>query len=136
MVGPLSYFSFQPVLHDWCNKDSGMCYRVCGVVHIKYPLLLIRKSSPCSGGSRFPHSLYEWSFIISLMSYNCIKNVLSVSLNKTFPSFLTLSHILLNIQGYWSNFCHILFPKKYFQIINKYQTKNVVHLGCVTVIWL
>ena len=21
IVDPLSYFSFQPVLHDWCNKD-------------------------------------------------------------------------------------------------------------------
>ena len=21
---PLSYFSFQPVLHDWCNKGRGM----------------------------------------------------------------------------------------------------------------
>ena len=21
---PLSYFSFQPVLHDWCNKGCGM----------------------------------------------------------------------------------------------------------------
>ena len=34
-VDPLSYFSFQPVLHDWCNKDRGMCYPVCGMVHIK-----------------------------------------------------------------------------------------------------
>ena len=23
-VDPLSYFSFQPVLHDWCNKGCGM----------------------------------------------------------------------------------------------------------------
>ena len=30
MVDPLSYFSFQPVLHDWCNKGRGMCYPVCG----------------------------------------------------------------------------------------------------------
>ena len=29
------YFSFQPVLHDWCNKGSGMCYPVCGMVHLK-----------------------------------------------------------------------------------------------------
>ena len=35
MVDPLGYFSFQPVLHDWCNKGSGMCYPVCGMVHIK-----------------------------------------------------------------------------------------------------
>ena len=42
-VDPLSYFSFQPVLHDWCNKGCGMCYPVCGMVHIKEPLLLIDK---------------------------------------------------------------------------------------------
>ena len=55
-VDPLSYFSFQPVLHDWCNKGRGMCYPVCGMVHIKEPLLLIGKSSLC-GGSGFP--LYQ-----------------------------------------------------------------------------
>ena len=54
MVDPFNYFSFQPVYHDWINKGSGMCYPVCGMVHIKVPLLLIKKSSPCSGGSRFP----------------------------------------------------------------------------------
>ena len=37
MVDPLRYFSFQPVLHDWCNKGRGMCYPVCGMVHIKEP---------------------------------------------------------------------------------------------------
>ena len=42
-VDPLSYFSFQPVLHDWCNKGRGMCYPVCGMLHIKDPLLLNRK---------------------------------------------------------------------------------------------
>ena len=70
MVDPLSYFSFQPVLHDWCNKGCGMCYLVCGIMHIKKTLLLIRKSSPC-GGSRFPLSLSEWSFTICLTPYNC-----------------------------------------------------------------
>ena len=40
-VDALSYFSFQPVLHDWCNKGCGMCYPVCGMVHTKEPLLLI-----------------------------------------------------------------------------------------------
>ena len=35
MVDPLSYFSFQPVLHDWCNKGRGMYYPVCGMMHIK-----------------------------------------------------------------------------------------------------
>ena len=37
-VDPLSYFSFQPVLHDWYNKGCGMCYPVCGMVHIKEPI--------------------------------------------------------------------------------------------------
>ena len=54
MVDPLSYFLFQPVLHDWCNKSHSMCYPLCGIVHIKDPLLLIEKSNPCSGGSGFP----------------------------------------------------------------------------------
>ena len=35
MVDPLSYFSFQPVLHDWCNKGRGMCHPVCAMMHIK-----------------------------------------------------------------------------------------------------
>ena len=53
MVDPLIYFSFQPVLHDWCNKGCGMCYPVCGMVHIKEPLLLIGKSSICGGSGVF-----------------------------------------------------------------------------------
>ena len=61
MVDPFSYISLQPVLHDWCNKGHGMCYPVNGMIHIKEPLLLIGKSSPC-GGSGFPLSLSEWSF--------------------------------------------------------------------------
>ena len=24
----LTVFSFQPVLHDWCNKGRGMCYPI------------------------------------------------------------------------------------------------------------
>ena len=63
MADPLSYFSFQPVLHD-CNKGRGMCYPVCGMVHIKEPLLLIGKSSRC-GGNGFPLSLSERSFTMS-----------------------------------------------------------------------
>ena len=68
-VDPLSYFSFQPVLHDWCNKGRGMCYPVYGMVHIKEPLLLIGKSSLC-GGRGFPLSLSEWSFTICPTPYN------------------------------------------------------------------
>ena len=68
-VDPLSYFSFQPVLNDWCNKGRGMCYPVCGMVHIKEPLLLIDKSSLC-GDTGFPFSLSEWSLTICLTPYN------------------------------------------------------------------
>ena len=85
-MDPLSYFSFQPVLHDWCKKDRGMCYPVCVMMHIKEPLLLIRMSSPC-GGSWFPLSLSVWSFTICLTPYNRKQNVFSASLNKTFPSY-------------------------------------------------
>ena len=63
-----------------------MCHPVCGMVHIKEPLLLIGKGSPC-GGSGLPLSLSEWSFTICPMPYNRKYNVLSASLNKTFPSF-------------------------------------------------
>ena len=63
MMDLLSYFLFQSVLHDWYNKGRGMCYHVCGMVHIKEPLLLIGKSTPC-GGSGFSLSLSEWSFNI------------------------------------------------------------------------
>ena len=42
---------------------------VCGIMHIKEPLLLIGKSNPC-GSSGFPLSLSEWSINISLTLYN------------------------------------------------------------------
>ena len=58
---PLSYFSFQPLLHDWCTK---------AVAHIKEPLLLISKNSAYRCGSRFPLSLSEWSFTICAAPYN------------------------------------------------------------------
>ena len=61
--------SSEPVLHDWCIKGRGMCNPVCGMVHIKEPLLLIDKSSLC-GGSGFPFSLSEWSLTICLTPYN------------------------------------------------------------------
>ena len=53
----------------WSTKDHGMCYSVCAIMDTKEPLLLIRKnSSPCSGGSGFPLSPYEWPFTICLPS--------------------------------------------------------------------
>ena len=49
--------------------SCGICYPVCGMVHIKEPLLLINKNSLC-GGSGFPFSLSEWSLTICLTPYN------------------------------------------------------------------
>ena len=49
MVDPVTYFSFQPMLHDRCNKGCGICYPVCGMVHIKEYLLLIGKSVAAAG---------------------------------------------------------------------------------------
>ena len=68
-VEPIEVFLIPAVLHDWCNKGRGMCYPVCGMMHIKEPLVLIRKSSLC-GSSRFPFSLAEWSLTICLTPYN------------------------------------------------------------------
>ena len=64
MVNPLSYFSFQPVLHDWCNKGRSIRYSVCGMLRIKEPLLLIGESSLC-GGSRFALKLSKWSICLT-----------------------------------------------------------------------
>ena len=66
---PTELFLVPASAHDWCNKGRGMCYPVCGMVHIKEPLLLIGKSSLC-GGSGFPFSLSEWSLTICLTPYN------------------------------------------------------------------
>ena len=41
MEDSLSYFSLQPVLHDWCNKGRGMCYPVCGMMHIKERVAIV-----------------------------------------------------------------------------------------------
>ena len=90
-VDPLSYFSFQPVFHDWCNKGRGMCYPVCGMVHIKEPLLLIGNSSPC-GGSWFPFSLSEcrtanhYDFLYFITPLSPYSEILRYIFN--FPSYI------------------------------------------------
>ena len=50
--GPIELFLVKARLHDLCNKGRGMYYPVCGMEHIKEPLVLIRKRSLC-GGSGF-----------------------------------------------------------------------------------
>ena len=55
-----------------------MCYPVCGMIHIKEPLLLI--------GKRFPLSLSEWSFTIIL----CLMPFLFVLLLLFFVFFYNM----------------------------------------------
>ena len=54
-----------------------IAHPVCGMMHIKEPLLLIGKSSLC-GGSGFPLSLSEWSLTICLTMYIYYNNVIII----------------------------------------------------------
>ena len=53
-VDPLSYFSFQPVLTTGVTK-AVVCAILCGLVHIKEPLVLFGKSNLCGGSSFLSH---------------------------------------------------------------------------------
>ena len=64
--GPIELFLISAGAPQLVNKGYGMYYPVCGMVHIKNCLLLIKKSSPCSGGSRFNLLLSVGSFVICL----------------------------------------------------------------------
>ena len=67
------------LLVDWaiCRSSQcattgrGMYYSVCGMMHINDILLLIGNNSRC-GGSGFPFSLSEWSFIWRHITVNKI----------------------------------------------------------------
>ena len=80
MVDPVIFFSFHPL----GVTNAVACTILSGMVHIKDPL------------NRADHevavadvlSLSDWSFTMWPAPYNCKINVLSVLLNKTFPSFL------------------------------------------------
>ena len=101
-----------------------MCYPVCGMVHIKEPLLLIGKSSLC-GGSGFLFSLSEWSLTICLMPYNRKYNVLSASFNKTFPSFLLhYISVILILSDFVLFFYFVLLF--FFFIFKNYLEQDVV----------
>ena len=89
MVDPLHCFSFQPVLHDLCNIGHDMYYPVCWMMHLNDPLLLLGKSSPCSGCSAFSFLLSEWFFTIRPVLLNG-----SASFSKTIPSFRSFSLML------------------------------------------
>ena len=46
-VDLLSFFSFQPVLHDWCNKGRGMC----NTNNITTTVFLSRTEDPGNAGT-------------------------------------------------------------------------------------
>ena len=73
-----------------------MYHSVYEMVHIKDPLLVIRKSSPWSSSSAFLLQISEWSFTLYLMTNYHKKIVLCVSLNKTLFSVT-----------YFDQFCYI-----------------------------
>ena len=66
--GPIEPFIIPAIVHNWHSKGFSMCCPVRGMVHIKDPLLLIAKSSPC-GSNRFSLSLSECAFTICPKSY-------------------------------------------------------------------
>ena len=69
IIQPIELFFVRASAPRLVYKGRGMYYPVCGMMHIKEPLLLIGKSSLC-GDSGFPLSLSEWSFIICPTPYN------------------------------------------------------------------
>ena len=128
-VDPLSYFSFQPVLHDWCNKGRGICYPVCGMMHIKEPLLLIGKSSSC-GGSGFPLSLSEWSFTICPTPYNRkIKRCWVCQYNISFLPYVSITiHKLLVVKHIYR---HLQTFKTRHNVYNKLDQSDFQHRDLV-----
>ena len=71
-----------------------------GMMHLKYPLLLIEKSNLCSGGSGFPLS-YLNGHLRYVRRHISILKCASASLNKTFPSFLPTSVSWLTYHRLW-----------------------------------
>ena len=77
------------MLYNRCNKGCGIRYPICGMVHIKELLQLIRKSSPCMVAAGFLSC-----YLNGPLPYNHNKNVLSASLNETLLSFLSVYYFL------------------------------------------
>ena len=115
--------------------------------YLGFPLSLSRVSSLAISGflSRylgFPLSLCERSFTICLTpyyAYNRKTNVLSVSLNKTFPSFL-LNEVarLVNIRDKWSfNFVIFLLMNTLFSpVVVQFLSEDLALFYHQTLCWI
>ena len=95
----------------WCT--------VCGKVHIKDPLLLIRKSSLCSD-SRFPLKKYV-TVTICLMSNSWYENQCAVqaSLNKTSIPFFPPSSVRKSTSDRWTCRWYWCCASAHFESANK-----------------
>ena len=69
-----------------------MCCPVCGIVHIKYPLLLIRKSSPCGDSTGFPLLLCEWS-----VPGPCVQHHITIELSTLLNEDIALINVVYMI---------------------------------------
>ena len=122
---PLTYFSFQTVFFNWCNKGHSMYHPVCRVVHTKDHLLFSERVVHVLGSSGFPLILSEWSFTMCLMS----------SLNKTFPSFLPSFIIglsILNFKIIFNNALSILFTTSY-NGMGHLVTKTIIAINFINI---
>ena len=106
------------MFHNWCNKGCGMCYPVCGMVHIKDPLLLIGNSSPYSGSIRSPLAIWMVFLPYIQCQIDVLSVVLSTLLNKTFPSFF-LAMIYCKTIKYTVNIPHKAFKPSIIEITNQ-----------------
>ena len=92
--GPIEHFSFQPVLHDWCNKGRGMYYPVYEMMHIKRTLAANRKEEYVAAAGFL--SRYLSGPLPYVPCHITVNKVLSVSLNKKNlkpkPNFITVHH--------------------------------------------
>ena len=70
IADPLSYFTFQPIYHNWCSKDCGMSYPVC-----------LHSKSVCS----WCNGLLDRSFMVGPLSYFSFQPVLLLSGSSSGP---------------------------------------------------
>ena len=66
--GPIELFFAPASAPDWYNKSRGMYYPVCGMMHIKEPLLLSERVAYVAAAGFL--SLSDWSFTICPTPYN------------------------------------------------------------------
>ena len=83
----------QAVLHHRYNNGRGICCPVCVIVHIKEPLLLIGKSSPC-GDSSFLSLYVNGHLTIAKKCVECIVKLNISLLHQPFTILLWCEGLL------------------------------------------